>query len=69
MLLRVVRSVLVMVTWLFIWGSVARWLTSEAMAPTREDHRQILFLTGVVFGAMLLAIVDGLWEAAKRRRQ
>jgi uncharacterized metal-binding protein len=65
---RILRSALIMTVWLTVWSLASRWLSSERMAPTREDHRYILFLTGVAFGGAFLALVDAVYEAAKRRR-
>ena len=68
MLVRFLRSALFAMLWILVWRLASRWLTSEAVAPTREDHRHILFTTGIVFGGAFFAMVDSLWEAAKRRR-
>jgi hypothetical protein len=68
MIPRLLRSALFAILWILVWRLASRWLTSEAMAPTREDHRHILFTTGIVFGGAFFAMVDSLWEAAKRRR-
>ena len=65
---RILRSALIMTLWLTVWSLASRWLASERMAPTREDHRYILFLTGVVFGGAFFALADSVYEAAKRRR-
>lgn len=68
MIARLLRATVVIFVWMFVWGMIARWLSSEAMAPGREDHRYILTLTGYGFGVGYFVLVDSLWEAARRRR-
>jgi hypothetical protein len=68
MIARLLRATVFIVVYMFVWSIIARWLSSEAMAPTRDDHRYILTLTGYGFGAAIFAIAESVWEAAKRRR-
>lgn len=68
MIARLLRATVVIVAWMLVWGVVARWLSSEAMAPARGDHRYILTLTGYGFGVAIWAMADSISEAAKRRR-